>query len=136
MTVARHTAFNLAGAAVPLLVALVTVPLYVRAVGLDRYGILAICWLLLGYLNLFDLGLGRAAAQRIASLGPGRGEDAARVFWSALAASLAEHGRLEAACDMANKAAALFVGSHEAGRARISAATIFALTFSPPPVSR
>lgn len=89
MTIARHTTFNIVGAVAPIVVALATVPLYIEAIGLDRYGILAICWLLLGYLNLFDLGLGRAAAQRIASFGEGQDEPVNRVFWNALAASAA-----------------------------------------------
>ncbi|HVQ07452.1 MAG TPA: oligosaccharide flippase family protein [Allosphingosinicella sp.] len=82
MTVAKHTAYNLLGSLVPIVVSLVTVPLYLRVIGLERFGILSICWLLLGYFGLFDLGLGRAVSQRIAALADAGAEARSKVFWT------------------------------------------------------
>ena len=59
---------NILGAMVPLGVSLLTVPLYVRHVGLDRYGVLSIVWVLLGYLGFLDFGLSRAAVNALARL--------------------------------------------------------------------
>jgi O-antigen/teichoic acid export membrane protein len=56
----RNSAFNIAGYVLPLLAALLTIPLLVRGLGTDRFGFLALAWTLLGYASLFDLGLGRA----------------------------------------------------------------------------
>lgn len=88
MSVARHTSYNLAGALIPLAVSLITVPLYLHAIGLERYGVLSICWLLLGYFGLFELGLGPATSQRIASYPADADSARNELIWNALALSV------------------------------------------------
>ncbi len=89
MSLARNTSLNLLSAVVLVGIAIVAVPLYLRLVGLERYGVLSICWLLLGYMGLFDLGLGRAVTQGIAASGQPGADDTDTIFWTGLGASAA-----------------------------------------------
>lgn len=82
LSIKRNTAINLSGAMISLGVMFLTVPYMVHALGTERYGVMTVVWLLLGYFGFFDLGMGRATAFAIAKGGE---QDRARIFWTALA---------------------------------------------------
>jgi O-antigen/teichoic acid export membrane protein len=63
---AKNTIFSLLGQGLPLFVAVISLPFLIRGLGLERFGILSLAWAVLGYFNIFDLGLGRAATKYIA----------------------------------------------------------------------
>jgi O-antigen/teichoic acid export membrane protein len=88
LSISKHTAYNLVGAVLPLGVTLLTVPLYLDVVGLERYGVLTVCWVLLGFLGFLDLGLGPAVSQRIASTRIEDSDGAEAIFWTAIWLSL------------------------------------------------
>jgi O-antigen/teichoic acid export membrane protein len=88
LSISKHTTYNLLGAVLPLGITLLTVPLYLGIVGLERYGVLTICWVLLGYLGFLDLGLGPAVSQKIASASDDSSDTPEAVFWTALWLSL------------------------------------------------
>ena len=68
-----------------MLVALFCIPVLIRDMGKDRFGILALAWALVGYANLFDLGLGRALTQMISKkLGTGEHHEVPDIFWTSL----------------------------------------------------
>src|ERR1700693_1685271 len=83
---ARNTLLNLAGQTAPLMIAVVAIPLLVRNLGVDRFGLLTIGWALVGSFSLFDLGLGRAMTKLVAER-TGRGEvsDVPALVWTTLA---------------------------------------------------
>lgn len=83
---ARNTVVNLVGQAAPMVVALVAIPVLIRALGTDRFAILTIAWAAIGYFSLFDLGLSRALTQVVADrLAAGDEERMPSLIWTALA---------------------------------------------------
>lgn len=82
---ARNTGFSLAGQAATLVVAFFAVPLLVNGLGTARFGVLALAWVVIGYAQVFDLGIGRALIKLTAErLGTGRESEVPHFFWTAL----------------------------------------------------
>lgn len=82
---ARNTLWSLLGQGAPLLAALVTIPVLVRSLGTERFGILTLVWMVIGYFSVFDLGLGRALTKRVAGkLGAGKTPEIPALVWTGL----------------------------------------------------
>jgi len=92
MKLLKNSLYSLLAAVLPTVVSIATVPLYITAIGAERYGVLTIAWLVLGYFGASDFGIGRAITQRISAMRHDRdGADAdadrplmASAVWSAL----------------------------------------------------
>lgn len=81
----HNSMLNFLGQAVPLGVAAVAVPFIVRDLGLERYGLLSLAWIVLGYVSFLDFGLGRATTNAIAHYtASGRVAETAGVVWVSL----------------------------------------------------
>jgi O-antigen/teichoic acid export membrane protein len=63
---ARNTMYNLLGYGIPLLLALFAIPIIIGKLGTERFGVLTLVWLVVGYFSLFDLGIGRATTKSVA----------------------------------------------------------------------
>lgn len=63
---ARNTLWNTLGLILPLFVGLVAMPFLVHGLGTERFGVLTIAWMVIGYFSIFDFGLGRALTKLVA----------------------------------------------------------------------
>jgi O-antigen/teichoic acid export membrane protein len=82
---ARNAVWNLMGNGAPMVVAVFCIPVLIRGLGKDRFGVLAMAWALIGYASLFDLGLGRALTQLVAKkLGAGEERQVPSLVWTSL----------------------------------------------------
>lgn len=69
----------------PILVALVSIPLLIGLLGEARFGVLTIAWLVFGYFSLFDMGLHRALTQMVSkALGASQYDRITGLFWTSL----------------------------------------------------
>jgi O-antigen/teichoic acid export membrane protein len=75
---------NVAGMLAPIIIALVTVPIYIFYIGAARYGTLSIIWILLGYFGFLDFGLSRASANALARISQSSSGVWASVFITSL----------------------------------------------------
>ena len=83
--IARNALINLIGQALPLLVAVIAMPFVVRGLGTERFGLLSLAWVVMGYFTIFDLGLGRATTKFVAeALGKGDGCRVSQIIWTAV----------------------------------------------------
>lgn len=87
--IARNTLFNFAGQVLPGLAGLVCVPYLIHHLGVARFGVLSLAWVLLTYLSLFDLGFGRATVRFISeALGRDEHESVPRILWTSVTTQL------------------------------------------------
>lgn len=49
----------------PLMLSIIFIPLLLRGYGNERFGIITILWVVIGYMGIFDLGLGRALTKYV-----------------------------------------------------------------------
>lgn len=66
VNIGRNSVYNFFGAIIPAVIALLTVPFYLKIIGIDKFGALTLTWIISGTFGFFDLGLTRASTFRIA----------------------------------------------------------------------
>lgn len=82
---AKNTLWNILGQGLPLLVGLGAIPFLIHGLGTDRFGVLTIAWMVIGYFSIFDFGLGRALTKLTAEkLGAGKIREIPELIWTAL----------------------------------------------------
>lgn len=63
----QNIIWNFLGGTLPLVVGVFLFPLIIEAYGIERFGVLAIAWSVVGYFGLFDMGLSRALTQIVSN---------------------------------------------------------------------
>ena len=61
----KNSIWNLIGSIVPMAVGLITIPILMKRIGIEKFGILSLIWALIGYFSIFDFGIGRALTQGV-----------------------------------------------------------------------
>ncbi|MBX3381816.1 MAG: oligosaccharide flippase family protein, partial [Phycisphaeraceae bacterium] len=89
MSLLRHSLLNFGGTTVPIVVALATIPAYLRYAGAETFGVLALVWTSLAYLSILDFGFGRAMAQKMSTVAEADVALRSRLLWTALLATTA-----------------------------------------------
>ena len=83
VTLAKNTILSFVGLAIPYLVAFISIPFVIKALGVERFGILSLVWLVFGYFSFFDLGLGRTTTKYVSeALGRGEIEKLPHYVWT------------------------------------------------------
>ncbi len=84
-SVVKNAGRILLGQVLPLLVALYCIPQLILLLGVERFGFLTLIWVVVGYLSIFDLGLGQALTKLVAEkIGQGEHEKIPPLFWTAM----------------------------------------------------
>ncbi|MEW5822008.1 MAG: flippase [Cyanobacteriota bacterium] len=81
----RNVILNFLAQGLPLIIAIFTIPWIIKGMGVDKFSILTLIWIIIGYSNLFDFGLGRALTQLISKkLAQNDTEDIPDLIWTTL----------------------------------------------------
>ena len=84
-SIAKNTIYNLLGYGIPVIFALIIIPFLVRGLGVERFGILNLAWIVIGYFSFFDFGIGRGLTKIIAEkIGSNNLDQIPGVFWTSL----------------------------------------------------
>src|SRR5260221_4017280 len=57
--VSQNILINIIGNIIPMVFAVITIPFVIKSIGNEKFGVLSIAWLFLGYFSILDLGMGR-----------------------------------------------------------------------------
>jgi O-antigen/teichoic acid export membrane protein len=84
-SIAKNTIYNLIGYVIPLGIALILIPPLVKELGDERFGILNLVWIVIGYFSFFDFGLGKTLTKIIAEkIGLNKEDEIPEIFWTSI----------------------------------------------------
>jgi O-antigen/teichoic acid export membrane protein len=107
--IARSLVWSVGGSLLPLPAAVLVIRPLLVSLGAERFGVLALAWAMMGYFNLFDVGVGRATTNQVAGArAAGRDDRVGEIVWS----SMLTHLGLGLAGGLVLALAAPFIADH------------------------
>lgn len=83
--VLRDAGWNLGGSLLPLAAAFFAIPILIKTLGTDRFGLITLAWAAVGYFSFLDFGLGRALTKCVSESLAGRDQtNIPDLFWSSI----------------------------------------------------
>lgn len=83
--VVKNSFFNLLGYGIPLASAIFFIPILLKNLGTERFGLLNLIWVITGYSSLFDFGIGKSLTKIIAEkIGTNQSFLIPKIFWNSL----------------------------------------------------
>lgn len=77
-SIKKNVLFNVLGMVLPLALAVFSVPFIINGLGVIKFGLLTICWAILGYFSFLDFGVSRSLTNTVARY---RGQDRVSDAW-------------------------------------------------------
>ncbi len=82
-SIAKNTIYNLAGYGIPLVFAVVIIPFLIKGMGTEKFGLLSLAYVIIGYFSFFDFGIGKALTKIIAEkIGIEQTDEIPAIFWT------------------------------------------------------
>ncbi|MCS7052678.1 MAG: flippase [Ignavibacterium sp.] len=82
-SISKNTFYNFLGFSLPLFFAIFLIPIIINKLGTERFGLLSLVWVLIGYFSFFDLGIGRALTKIISEkIGLKKTNEIPTLFWT------------------------------------------------------
>ncbi len=79
----KNSVYNLLGYLLPIVFAIVFIPIIIRGLGDEKFGVLNLAWIVIGYFSFFDFGLSRTLTKVVAEKISLREPDTIpKVFWT------------------------------------------------------
>jgi O-antigen/teichoic acid export membrane protein len=83
--VAKNTVYNLLGYGIPLVFAVILIPPLINELGEEKFGILSLIWMVIGYFSFFDFGIASSLTKIVSEkIGANKNEDIPGIFWLSL----------------------------------------------------
>ena len=88
-TIAKNSIYNLLGYSVPIITALIFIPILINGLGEEKFGLLNLAWMIIGYFSFFDFGIGKGLTKIVAEkISSDQSHQIPVLFWTSLVVML------------------------------------------------